>query len=101
MHDGSVQDCAFIATLMKLTDDRVIKISHRAHSEERLFGMGKKKVEEYSIQLLARELVSDPIDQAALDLYFGPDARTEKRGISARSRIWMTWASTCRASRIR
>lgn len=78
MHDGSVQDCAFIATLMKLTDDRVIKISHRAHSEERLFGMGKKKVEEYSIQLLARELVSDSIDQAALDLYFGPDAKNGK-----------------------
>lgn len=75
VHDGSVQDCAFIATLMKLTDDRVIKISHRTHSEERLFGKGKKKVEEYSIELAARERTADPIDLAAIDLYFGPDAK--------------------------
>lgn len=78
VYNGTVQDCAFIATLMKLTDDRVIKISHRAHTEDRLLGLGEKKVEEYSIQLLARELVNDPIDQAALDLYFGPDAKNGK-----------------------
>lgn len=75
MHGGSVQDCAFIATLMKLTDDRVIKVSHRTRTEDGFLGMGKKKVEEYSIQLIARELTTDPIDQAALDLYFGPDAK--------------------------
>lgn len=78
VYNGTVQDCAFIATLMKLTDDRVIKISHRTHTEDRLLGLGKKKVEEYSIQLLARELVNDPIDQAALDLYFGSDAKNGK-----------------------
>ena len=75
MHGGSVQDCAFIATLMKLTDDRVIKVSHRTRTEDGFLGMGKKKVEEYSIQLIARELTTDPIDQAALDLYFGPDSK--------------------------
>ena len=75
MHGGSVQDCAFIATLMKLTDDRVIKVSHRTRTEDGFLGMGEKKVEEYSIQLIARELTTDPIDQAALDLYFGPDAK--------------------------
>lgn len=75
MHGGSVQDCAFIATLMKLTDDRVIKVSHRTRTEDGFLGMGKKKVEEYSIQLIARELTTDPIDQAALDLYFGSDAK--------------------------
>lgn len=75
MHGGSVQGCAFIATLMKLTDDRVIKVSHRTRTEDGFLGMGEKKVEEYSIQLIARELTTDPIDQAALDLYFGPDAK--------------------------
>ena len=46
MHGGSVQDCAFIATLMKLTDDRVIKVSHRTRTEDGFLGMGKKKVED-------------------------------------------------------
>ena len=74
VYDGSVQDCAFIATLMKLTDDRVIKISHEERTEDRFLGLGVKRVEEYSIELVARELVTDPVDLAALDLYFGPGA---------------------------
>lgn len=75
VYNGTVQDCAFIATLMKLTDDRVIKIKHETRTEDRFLGLGEKKVEEYSIELAARERITDPIDVAAIDLYFGPDAK--------------------------
>ena len=75
VYGGAVQDCAFVATLMKLTDDRVIKIKHETRTEDRFLGLGEKKVEEYSIELAARERVADPIDLAAIDLYFGPDAK--------------------------
>ena len=74
VYDGTVQDCAFVATLMKLTDDRVIKIEHETRMEDRFLGLGEKEVEEYSIELVARERIADPIDLAAIDLYFGPDA---------------------------
>ena len=75
VYNGTVQDCAFIATLMKLTDDRVIKIKHETRIEDRFLGLGEKKVEEYSIELVARERITDPIDLAAIDLYFGPGAK--------------------------
>lgn len=75
VYSGAVQDCAFVATLMKLTDDRVIKIKHETRTEDRFLGLGEKKVEEYSIKLAARERITDPIDLAAIDLYFGPDAK--------------------------
>ena len=74
VYSGTVQDCAFVATLMKLTDDRVIEIKHETRTEDRFLGLGEKKVEEYSIELAARERITDPIDLAAIDLYFGPDA---------------------------
>ena len=74
VYSGTVQDCAFVATLMKLTDDRVIKIKHETRTEDRFLGLGEKKVEEYSIELVARERITDPIDLAAIDLYFGPNA---------------------------
>ena len=74
VYSGTVQDCAFVATLMKLTDDRVIKIAHETRTEDRFLGLGEKEVEEYSIELVARERVVDPIDLAAIDLYFGSDA---------------------------
>ena len=75
VYSGTVQDCAFVATLMKLTDDRVIEIKHETRTEDRFLGLGEKKVEEYSIELAARERITDPIDVAAIDLYFGPDAK--------------------------
>ncbi|EEP43658.1 hypothetical protein COLINT_03572 [Collinsella intestinalis DSM 13280] len=75
VYGGTVQDCAFVATLMKLTDDRVIKIKHETRTEDRFLGLGEKKVEEYSIELAARERITDPIDLAAIDLCFGPDAK--------------------------
>lgn len=75
VYDGAVQDCAFVATLMKLTDDRVINIKHETTVEDRFLGLGEKTVERYSIVLAARERIEDPIDLAAIDLYFGKDAR--------------------------
>lgn len=79
VHDGAVKGCAFVATLMKLTDDRVIKIEHDDRTESRFLGLGEKKVEEYSIELVARERVVSPIDMAAIDLYFGPSAKNGDR----------------------
>lgn len=75
VHSGSVRDCAFVATLMKLTDDRVVAIDHDARTESRFLGLGEKTVEEYSLKLVARERVSDPIDLAAINLYFGAGAK--------------------------
>ncbi|WP_443813156.1 DUF2207 family protein [Collinsella sp.] len=75
VYGGSVQDCAFVATLMKLTDDRVIAIDHESRTESRFLGLGEKTVEEYSLKLVARERVDDPIDLAAINLYFGAGAK--------------------------
>lgn len=75
VYGGSVQDCAFVATLMKLTDDRVIAIDHESRTESRFLGLGEKTVEEYSLKLVARERVDDPIDLTAINLYFGPSAK--------------------------
>lgn len=74
VYDGAVQDCAFVATLMKLTDDRVIKIAHETRTRDRFLGLGEKQVEEYSLELVARERIDDPVDLAAIDLYFGEGA---------------------------
>ena len=75
VYSGAVQDCAFVATLMKLTDDRVIAIDHESRTESRFLGLGEKTVEEYSLKLVARERVDDPIDLAVINLYFGPSAK--------------------------
>lgn len=75
MHGGAVEDCAFIASLMKLTDDRVVKIVHESRTEGRFLGLGEKTVEEYSLRLIARERIEDPVDMAVVDMYFGPDAQ--------------------------
>ena len=42
MHGGAVEDCAFIASLMKLTDDRVVKIVHESRTEGPFLGLGRK-----------------------------------------------------------
>ncbi len=68
-HDSAVGNEAFIATLMKLTDDRVISISQERREEKRL--LGTKTVEEYRIRLEDPARATDPIDRAALKLYFG------------------------------
>ena len=72
--DGSVEDRAFIATLMKLTDDRVIQIGHEMHAQDRLFGLGEKQVDRYTLTLVAFERVDNEIDRAAVELYFGRHA---------------------------
>lgn len=68
-HDGAVGNEAFIATLMKLTDDRVVSISQDRREQRRL--LGTKTVEEYRIRLEDPGRATDPIDRAALKLYFG------------------------------
>lgn len=75
MHDGGVEDCAFVATLMKLSDDRVIKIEHEMRTRDRFLGFGEKQVEEYSLELVDVDRAQDPIDVAAIELYFGAGAK--------------------------
>ncbi|MDO4436397.1 MAG: DUF2207 domain-containing protein [Coriobacteriaceae bacterium] len=74
MNAEEVSDRAFVATLMKLTDDRVIEIVHTSRTEDRFLGLGEKTVEEYEIRLVAREKVTNEIDRLALEIYFGADA---------------------------
>ncbi len=98
VYSGAVQDCAFVATLMKLTDDRVIKIKHETRTEDRFLGLGEKKVEEYWIELVARECITDPIDLAAIDLTrraprTGSSAWARRRSRSTGSSLWRASAS--------
>ena len=72
MSGGSVEDRAFIATLMKLTDDGVVSLRPETQEKRRLFGT--KDVEVYMLTLLDRARATDPIDRDALALYFGERA---------------------------
>lgn len=73
MRDGDVGDAAFVATLMKLTDERVIELVCQTRQKRGLFG--SKDEDSYSIRLVDRARATDPIDRDALDLYFGPGAQ--------------------------
>lgn len=73
MRDGDVGDAAFVATLMKLTDDGVIELVHQTQPKRGLFG--SKDEESYSIRLVDHARAACPIDCDALDLYFGPGAQ--------------------------
>lgn len=73
MADGSVEPRAFVATLMKLTDDGVVALDSETREEKRLFGT--KRVEEYTLRLVDIARATDPIDRAAIALYFGSGAR--------------------------
>lgn len=73
MSDGDVGDAAFVATLMRLTDERVIELVHQTQQKRGLFG--SKDEDTYSIRLVDRARATDPIDLDALDLYFGPGAQ--------------------------
>ena len=73
MCDGDVGDAAFVATLMKLTDERVIELVCQTRQKRGLFG--SKDEDSYSIRLVDRARATDPIDRDALDLYFGPGAQ--------------------------
>ncbi len=67
---------------MKLTDDRVIEIKHETRTEDRFLGLGEKKVEEYSIELAARERITDPIVMKLTDdrvIEIKHETRTEDR----------------------
>ena len=69
MENGDVPDRAFVATLMKLTDERVIALEVQTVETDGLFGT--KQEERYCLRLLDRAAATDPIDRAALQLYFG------------------------------
>ncbi|WP_239284823.1 DUF2207 domain-containing protein [Collinsella sp. An2] len=71
---SDVPDNAFIATLMHLTDDGIITLNQETVKERRLLG-GSKEVEDYRMTLQDPTRVTDSIDRAAIDLYFGPGAQ--------------------------
>lgn len=74
MNGGSADNDTFVATLMKLADERVVQLvtDDPAPAKKGLF---KSKQSGYRLRLLGRACVTDPIDRAALDVYFGPQAR--------------------------
>lgn len=72
MQDGTVDERAFVSTLMKLTDDGVVELSLGHGSERGLFGT--KETEEYRMRLVRESGALDAIDRAALDLFFGQGA---------------------------
>lgn len=74
VYDGAVQDCAFVATLMKLTDDHVVELLHETRTEKKFLG-GEHEVEDYALKLVNRAGATDAVDRAALDLFFGPSAQ--------------------------
>lgn len=70
INGGAVQDCAFVATLMKLTDDHVVELV-RTTRKEKKFLRGEREVTDYALRLLNKAGVHSRIDRIALELYFG------------------------------
>ena len=90
MGGGSVGDEAMVSTLMKLTDDRVIELKPTELVKDGLFG-SKKREDDYVLRMTdaSYERADDPIDRAALDLYFaGCPWRTDDDGTRYRSRTF-------------
>lgn len=74
LNDGTVGDCAFIATLMKLTDDRVVELVQEKHREKK-FLRGEQEVTDYALRLLNKGGAHGRIDRVVLESYFGKDAK--------------------------
>lgn len=74
MANGAVKDSAFIATLMKLTDDRVVELVRETRKEKKLL-RGEREVTDYALRLLNKEGATDSIDRIVLDSYFGKYAK--------------------------
>lgn len=75
MHGGNAGNGAVVATLMKLTDDKVVAISKTDRARHGIFG---DKVEEdylLAVEPARRAGLTDTIDRAALDVYFGDAAK--------------------------
>lgn len=85
MNDGKVPDRAFVAALMKLTDDRVIKLSQQSVTEKGLFGRERTR-EDYVVEAKASAIkaLSDPVDRAAARLFF-VGAEKDEDGMRTRS----------------
>ncbi len=73
MAGGSVEPRAFVATLMKLTDDGVVALGSEVREEKRLFGT--KQVDSYILTLVDIDRATDPVDRDAIALYFGTQAK--------------------------
>ena len=73
MCDGDVGDAAFVATLMKLTDERDRVGVPQTRQKRGLFAQATSGIP--TVSALSTAPVTDPIDRDALDLYFGPGAQ--------------------------
>lgn len=73
MNDGAVQGCTFVATLMGLTDDRVVELVEEKRTEKKLL-RGEQEVTDYALRLLNKDGAHSRIDRIALELYFGKHA---------------------------
>lgn len=76
---GSVPDRAFVASLMKLTDDRTVSMERTKIKKKGLLGHESEK-EDYLLSVAAetQRAVTDKIDRAVLSLYFvGVKANTD------------------------
>lgn len=72
-----VPDRAFTASLMKLTDDRVVSLERAVGTKKGAFGREKQE-ETYSVTLnVDKKDVADEIDRAVLDLFFAGSKRRE------------------------
>lgn len=71
MSAGDVPDQAFIASLMKLTDDRVLKLEQTTEVRKKLLG-GEKTEETYRATVTAEAWngVRDDIDRTVLETFF-------------------------------
>lgn len=77
MNNGVVEDRAFVATLMRLTDNRAVALERTVEEKRGLFG--SKRREAYTLVLLDPDRAEGEIDRRALDLYFGTDAEAGAR----------------------
>lgn len=66
-----------VATLMKLTDEKIVAVSQHSNERRGLFG-GTKVKKDYWLKVAAdyETLLDDPIDRAAVKVYF-PEGKTE------------------------
>lgn len=77
MSKRGVGNRALVATLMKLTDERVVAVTKRSADRQTLFG-GTKTEEDYLLTVPSdyEQRLDDAIDRAALGVYF-PEGATE------------------------
>lgn len=82
---GKVPDRAFVASLMKLTDDRVITMEKNTAARRGFLGLEVADKDYFlTVSAEAMKTVPDKIDKAVLSLYFA-GAQADAQGVKSRS----------------